>query len=107
MNPVVIFITCANKKEAKLISLLLLKKRLAACVNIIGKIESFFWWQGKVDQAKEALLIIKSQRGELAGIIKLVKSIHSYEVPEIISLPIIGGERKYLKWLDDSIRKPD
>ncbi len=107
MNPVVIFITCASKKEAKLISLALLKNRLAACVNIIEKIDSFFWWQGKVDRAEEALLVIKSKKEKLAKIIKVVKSLHGYEVPEIIALPIIGGEKNYLKWLDDSIRESD
>lgn len=103
---IVIFITASNKKEAKKIAGALIKNRLAACVNIIDRIESFFWWQGKVDRANEALLIIKSRREKLTKIIKLVKSIHSYKVPEIIALAIIGGEKTYLKWIDESVRKP-
>ncbi len=99
---IVIFITASNKKEAKKIAEALIKNRLAACVNIIDKIESFFWWQGKVERANETLLIIKSQREKLTKIIKLVKSIHSYKVPEIIALRIIGGEKNYLKWIDES-----
>lgn len=103
---IVIFITASNKEEAEKIASRLLKNRLAACVNIITRIESIFWWQGKLDRASEALLVIKSQKSKLAKIIRLVKSIHSYEVPEIIALPIIGGNKDYLGWLDDSLRKP-
>ncbi len=98
----VIFITCAHKKEARCIAKALVKNKLAACVNIVDKIESLFWWQGKVDVAGEALLIIKSKREKLTKIIKLVKSMHSYQVPEIIALPIIGGYRPYLEWIDES-----
>ncbi len=104
MNAIVIFITCANRKEAKLISLSLLKNRLAACVNILDKVKSFFCWQGKTDQADEVLLIIKSNKKNLSRIIKLVKSMHSYEVPEIIALPILGGYKPYLRWIDASVR---
>jgi periplasmic divalent cation tolerance protein len=87
-----------------LIAQALLKNKLAACVNIIDKIESFFWWQGKIDCAEEALLLVKSKKSKLPKIIKLVKSLHSYSVPEIIALPIIAGEKKYLKWIDESLR---
>jgi periplasmic divalent cation tolerance protein len=101
---IVIFITTSNKKEAKHIAQQLIKSKLAACVNITDKIESLFRWQGKVDQAKETLLIIKSRKEKLARIIKAVKSLHSYEVPEIIALPVIDGYKPYLNWINDSIR---
>ena len=100
---IVIFITAANKKEAHRLAQQLIKHKLAACVNIADKIESFFWWQGKVDRAKEALLIIKSKKSRLTKIIKLVKSMHSYEVPEVIALPIISGDKPYLDWIDESL----
>lgn len=100
----VIFVTASNKKETHKIAHELVKSKLCACVNIIGNVESVFWWQGKIDTAKEALLIIKSKRSKLNQIIKLIKSLHSYEVPEIIALPIIAGEKKYLSWLDDSVK---
>lgn len=102
---IIIFTTCANKKEAGRIAKALVKNALAACVNIIDKIESVFFWQGKLDIAGETLLIIKSKKEKLNKIIKLVKSIHSYQVPEIIALPIISGYKPYLKWVDDSIRR--
>lgn len=101
---IVIFVTCPNIKEAKQISQALVKHKLAACVNIVHRIESFFWWKAKVDSAKEVLLIIKSKKTKLNQIIKAVKSRHSYEVPEIIALPVIGGYKPYLDWINDSIR---
>lgn len=101
---VVIFSTCANKREAQKISRGLIREKLAACVNIIEKIESIFWWKGKTDSAKEALLIIKSKYSSLNKIIKVVKSLHSYEVPEIIALPITGGYKPYLEWMDESVK---
>ncbi len=99
----VIFITCANKNEAKKISAGLISAKLAACVSIVGGVESLFWWEKKVDRAREVLLIVKSKKTKLAGIIKKVRSLHSYSTPEIIALPIIGGDRQYLKWIDESL----
>ena len=103
---IVVFITAANKKEAGKISSALVGKRLAACVNIIPPVYSIFRWQGKVDKGKEYLLIVKSRKSLLPKLIKLVKSLHSYKVPEIIALPIIGGNKDYLDWLDESTRNP-
>ena len=101
---IVIFITASDKKEAGRIARKLIENRLAACVNIVDKIDSVFWWKKKIVRAQEALLIVKSKRSKLNNLIKLVKSLHSYQVPEIIALPIIGGNRSYLEWLDESIR---
>ena len=100
----VILVTAANKKEARRIAKSLINHKFAACVNIISGMESFFWWKGKIDSAKEVLLIIKSRKEKLPQIIRLVKSIHSYEIPEIISLPITTGFKPYLKWIDESLR---
>lgn len=104
MNYIVIFITCADNTEARRIANALVKNKLAACVNMLNKVKSIFWWQGKVDQAKEVLLIIKSKKSKLAKIIKLVRSIHSYDIPEIIALPLTGGNTAYLRWIDESVR---
>lgn len=101
---IVIFVTAANKKEADRIAAVLLKEKLAACINIIGGVNSLFWWQGEIDNAKEALLIIKTRKGLINKLIKKVKSLHSYEVPEIIALPIIAGNKKYLDWINESTR---
>jgi len=101
---IVIFMTCANKKEADTIAGELVKSKLAACVNIVGNIKSVFRWQAKLDKTNEVLLIIKSKKSKFDKIAKFVKSIHSYEVPEIISLPITAGNKDYLEWLDANIR---
>jgi len=105
MEAIIIFVTCANKEEAAKISQALVKDGLAACVNIIAGIESVFWWEEKVQTAEEVLLIAKSQKPKLDKIIALVKSMHSYQVPEIIAVPVIGGYQPYLDWINDSIRK--
>lgn len=102
---IVVFITASGVKEARRISSALLKKKLVACVNIVEKVESFFWWEGNIDKAKELLLIAKSKKSRLPGIIKLVKSEHSYSCPEVIALPVMGGNKDYLRWIDGSVGK--
>lgn len=104
-NFVVIFITCASLKEARRLATELVKNKLAACVNIVDRIESVFWWQGKVDKAKEILLIVKSRKAKLPLLIKKIKHVHSYEIPEIIALAIMGGYKPYLNWWDESLRR--
>ncbi len=101
---VVIFVTAANKKEAEKIASTLIEKKLAACVNIIENLHSIFRWQGKVDSTKEALLIVKTRKALMNKLIKKVKSLHSYAVPEIIALPIVSGDKKYLQWINESTR---
>jgi periplasmic divalent cation tolerance protein len=101
---IVIFITASKKEEARKIANELIAKKLVACVNIVDRVESHFWWQGKVDNAKEVLLIAKSRKDKFAKIVKSVKSVHSYDVPEIIAMPIIAGYKPYLRWINDSIR---
>ena len=101
---VVILVTASSKKEALRIARVLVEKKLAACVNIIENIESVFRWEGKIDIAKEAMLVIKSKKTALEAIIKLVKSLHSYQVPEIIAIRIVGGNVPYLRWINESVR---
>ena len=101
---IVMFITCASDEEAWKISSHLVEKRLAACANMIHGVDSVFRWHGNVDLAKETLLVIKSREDKIDSIIKEVRSLHSYEVPEIIALPIIAGSKDYLDWIDDSTK---
>ena len=84
---------------------MLLNQRKAACVNIVPNVSSLFWWQDKLDSAQESLLIVKTKASLLDEIIRLVKEIHSYDVPEIIALPIIGGNQDYLEWIDKEVDK--
>jgi periplasmic divalent cation tolerance protein len=97
---IVVFITVKEPEEAQKIAKALLKRRQAACVNIVAEVESHFWWKDKLDSAKESLLIVKTKESLLPELIKSVKKIHSYTIPEIIAVPIVGGSRDYLEWID-------
>ncbi|MBU0548347.1 MAG: divalent-cation tolerance protein CutA [Candidatus Omnitrophica bacterium] len=101
---IIIFVTAGNKKEAQKIASGLIKEKLAACVNIVDKVNSLFFWEGKAQKAKESLLIIKSKKEKFSRIIKQIKSLHSYTVPEIIALPVISGDKPYLRWIDAALR---
>jgi len=101
---IVIFITAVNTKEASKIARGLVEKKLAACVNMVPSVTSVFSWKGKIEPASEVLLIVKSVKRKLAALERFVRSCHSYEVPEIIALPIVGGNKDYLEWLHDSVR---
>jgi periplasmic divalent cation tolerance protein len=101
-NSVVVLITTGNEEEAHKIAKLLVKERRAACVNIVPNVDSLFRWEGKIDSADESLLLVKTRASLLSEIIGLVKEVHSYQVPEIIAMPIIGGSEEYLKWLDSA-----
>lgn len=102
-SPIVILITTGSVEEAQNIARLLLNKRTVACVNIVPKVDSLFWWEGEIDSTQESLLIAKTKAPLLTEIIELVKSIHSYEVPEVIALPVIGGSTDYLNWIDSEV----
>jgi periplasmic divalent cation tolerance protein len=98
-----VLVTCANPIQAKLIARSVVEKRLAACVNILrSPIESHYRWKGKVEKARELLLLIKTTARKLGGLEREVKRLHSYEVPEFIALPIVAGSKAYLDWLDEN-----
>ena len=98
----VVLMTAKDAEEAQSIVRALLQDKLIACGNIVKDVQSFFWWEGKIDAAKESLVVMKAQRSKLPKLIKKIKSLHSYSVPEIIALPIIGGNADYLRWIDES-----
>ena len=102
---IVVLITTKNTAQAKKIARVLLSKKLIACSNIVKSIDSFFLWKGKVDSAKEALLILKTEKKYFQKIVKEVETMHSYDIPEIIALPIISGNQKYLKWIKSCLKK--
>jgi periplasmic divalent cation tolerance protein len=100
---IVVLITVKDSEEAQKIAKSLLKRRQAACVNIIPEVNSHFWWKDKLDSARESLLIVKTKESLLPELIKSVKKIHSYSIPEIIALPIVGGSQDYLDWIDSEV----
>jgi periplasmic divalent cation tolerance protein len=97
---VVVLVTVGSPEHAQKIANQLLTEKKAACVNIMPKVESHFWWHGKIESAGEQLLIIKTRTALLDDVEKIVKSIHPYTVPEIIALPIVGGNKDFLDWVD-------
>ena len=101
---IVIFITTSSETEARQISDALLTRRKAACVNIIPTVNSSFWWQGKLESAAESLLMVKTKASLVDEVVALVKENHSYTVPEIIALPIIGGNPDYLEWIEKAVK---
>jgi len=101
---VVVLTTTSSKDEAEKIASSLLKERLIACANIIGPVHSFFWWRGKIDTAQEHLILMKTRKDLFGKVSERVKTLHSYQIPEIIATPIIEGSKEYLKWLDESLR---
>jgi periplasmic divalent cation tolerance protein len=102
---VIVLVTCPNMKSAGKISDILLEKRLAACTNTIPGIESRFRWKGKVKKSKEALMIIKTTKALVKKVEKAVKENHSYEVPEIIAIPIVSGSNEYLNWINSETKE--
>lgn len=98
-----IYITTSSKEESKKIGETLVEEKLAACVNIVASIESIYLWKGEIEHDDESLLIVKTKQDNIDKIIKRVKEIHSYETPAILAIPIIGGSKDYLDYLDSEI----
>jgi len=107
MAPIIVFVTAASRREAQRIVQELLEKRLIACANIYGPVESQFWWQGKIDKANEFLVLLKSDRKLFAKLSKTIKESHSYDVPEILAVPVVEGFQPYLEWLDATLSGHD
>jgi periplasmic divalent cation tolerance protein len=102
----IVLVTCGTLAEARRIARGTVGRRLAACVNVIlSPVESFYTWEGKLEEAREYLLLMKTTAKRVVELEKEVKRLHSYEVPEFIALPITEGSKKYLSWLDESVAK--
>jgi len=104
---IVVFVTAASPEDAERIGRAVVEDRLAACANVVPAVASTYWWQGAVEQAGEALLILKTCQDLLEPLRRRVRSLHSYTVPEVIALPVVGGDPDYLRWIDDSVRAPE
>ncbi|MFN3739576.1 MAG: divalent-cation tolerance protein CutA [Thermodesulfovibrionales bacterium] len=101
----VVYITAPDEESAQNIANLLVKERLAGCVNIIKNIRSIYFWQGSIEDEPEVLMIVKTKRELFKKLSDKVKSVHPYSVPEIIAMPIIEGSEDYLRWLDETTEK--
>jgi len=101
---IAILVTCGSEEEALKIANALVEEHLAACVNLVAPIRSIYRWEGKIWDEKEWLLIIKTQKDRFEELEKKVKSLHSYSVPEIISLPVTEGSSAYLNWIKENTK---
>lgn len=104
MSYIIVIVTTPSKEEGLKIVHRLLEDRLIACANILGPVSSLFWWQDKIDEATEFLIFMKSREELFQRLSERVKQLHSYQVPEIISLPILAGSAPYLNWLDACLK---
>jgi periplasmic divalent cation tolerance protein len=103
-DKIVVLTTCGSAREARKIGRVLVKSRLAACANIFeAPVRSIYRWQGRVESAAEFLLLLKTSRQRFAAIEREVRRLHSYDVPEVIALPIERGSRRYLNWISRSV----
>ncbi len=104
-NFVQVVTTVASKDEGERIARTLLEQRLAACVQIVGPIESFYWWQGKINKSEEWMCIAKTEMRLFQQIEETMKALHSYEVPEILAVPVSAGSDDYLQWLAEQVHQ--
>ena len=101
---VIVIVTTAGRDEAEAIVHRSLEARLIACANIVGPVFSHFHWSGKIEKAEEYLILMKSRRDLFEKLSESVKALHSYEVPEILALPIVDGSKAYMDWLGSCLK---
>jgi periplasmic divalent cation tolerance protein len=99
----IVLVTCASIEEARRIARHVVEQKLAACANIVPRVESIYRWKGKVERAKETSLMIKTTAARLRKLESEVKRLHSYDVPEVVAVPIVAGSQQYLEWLRKSV----
>lgn len=102
-DKILMLVTAGSMEEASKIGKSIVEKRLAACCSIIPEIQSIYWWDGKISEDAEVLLLIKTVKAAEAELIETIKELHSYELPEMISLPMNSGYDKYFKWIDENV----
>ena len=109
MKTYFVYMTAKDRAEARRLGRALLKDRLAACVNILGSIESMYWWKGAVQNGREVALIAKTSARNVDALIRKVRAIHSYDVPCVVSVPIAKGNPAFLRWVEKEtqlLRRP-
>lgn len=99
----VVLVTTPDLQTARALARAALAARLIACANLVPRIESHYWWQGKIERGAEVLLVMKTTRARLAALEKLVLAKHPYDTPEFLALPLKSGAARYLDWLAASV----
>ncbi len=97
--------TTDKKREAEDIAKKLIEKRLVSCAQILGPIKSIYWWKGRIEESEEWMIFFKTKKGLFKKVESAIKEIHSYEVPEIIAVPILEGSKDYLNWIESETQK--
>jgi periplasmic divalent cation tolerance protein len=99
-----IYTTTENQDDARMIAQRVVGKRLAACAQVVGPITSTYWWEGVIEEAEEWLCIVKSRKDLYDRLEEAILDVHSYDVPEIVAVPIVSGSQSYLQWLNKEVR---
>lgn len=101
---VIVYITAPSMEIAQLLAQSLVEQRLAACVNLVGSIQSVYLWQGSLHQDEEVLMVVKTRRTHLDTIADVLRTLHPYDLPELIAFPVVGGSPAYLDWVEQSTK---
>ncbi len=104
MSVTLVYVTASSKAEAMEIGKKLVEAKLAACVNIIERMHSIYWWKGKMEESEEVVLIAKTTAEAVEGLMEAVRESHSYSVPCMLTIPVTGGSKEYLDWLHRNVK---
>ncbi|XP_041049748.1 protein CutA homolog [Carcharodon carcharias] len=99
----VVFVSCPNEQVGKVIARTIIEKKLAACVNILPKVFSMYNWDGEITETTEVLLVIKTKSSKMNKLTEFIRSVHPFEIPEVISLSVDQGNPLYLKWIEETV----
>jgi periplasmic divalent cation tolerance protein len=100
---VLVFVTAPDQKTARRLAGMALESRLAACANLLPKVESHYWWEGKIEKSAEVLILFKTSAGKVRALEKMIGAEHPYDTPEFIALPLGSGNERYLNWITQSL----
>lgn len=100
----VVLVTAPNLRTGRMLARAALQARLVVCANLVPGVESHYWWQGKLETSAEILIMFKTQKRQLGALEKLILEKHPYDTPEILALPVDAGTRKYLDWIEASLK---
>jgi periplasmic divalent cation tolerance protein len=106
MSAMFVYVTAGSLDEARLLGRSIVAERLAACANVIDGMQSFYWWQGKLKEGREAVVVFRTVEERVAALTQRVRQLHGYKVPCVVALPIAAGNPAYLDWIAAEARDP-
>ena len=99
--------TTGSDEQASALARQLVERNVAACVNVVGPVSSFYWWKGEIAQDEERLLVNKTTAARFDALAAAIRELHTYDVPEIVAIPVENGDPNYLQWISDCVGEPD